>query len=483
MVCGTGSDVGKTTLVAGLARLLTRRGLTVAPFKAQNMALNSVVTAAGHEISRAQAFQAAAAGVEAEVAMNPVLLKPTGEQTSQVVVAGRPVGEMTAAEYERHKPKLFPLVLDALADLRARHDVVLLEGAGSPTEINLLHNDLANLRLAEAAGIPAVVVGDIDRGGVFAALYGTVALLPDAHRRLVRAFIVNKLRGDPTLLGDAGAQLEARCGVPTIGVVPWVAAPPLDGEDSVGLLARSGSPASAVADALDVAVLALPRLANYTDLDPLWVEPGVQVRFVTDAASWGRPDLVIVPGSKATVDDLGWLRARGLADCLGRRDATVLGICGGYQLLGDRIEDPVESKAGVVDGLGLLPVETRFELDKVTRRRTGTALGLPVTGYQIHHGRVRPRGGDPFVVLDDNGDEVVDGVRFGACLGTTLHGVLDADEFRGRLLEDVAARSGKRFVPAGVSFEGERQARIDHFADVLGEHLDLGTVDRLLAGG
>jgi adenosylcobyric acid synthase len=481
MVCGTGSDVGKTTVVAGLARLLARRGTSVAPFKAQNMALNSFVTACGHEISRAQAFQATAAGVEPDVAMNPVLLKPTGERTAQVVVTGRPVGEMTATEYERYKPELFPLVLDALAGLRARYDVVLVEGAGSPTEINLLTTDLANLRLADAAGLPAIVVGDIDRGGVFAALYGTVALLPDAYRRRVRGFVVNKLRGDPTLLGDAGAELEAACGVPTIGVLPWVVAPPLDGEDSVGLAHRRGSTAPAVADALDVAVLALPRLANYTDLDPLWIEPGVHVRFVGDAAGFGRPDLVIVPGTKATVDDLRWLRAQGLADCLERGDTTVLGICGGYQLLGDRIEDPVESRVGTVEGLGLLPVETRFEETKVTRRRTGTALGCPIAGYQIHHGRVRPRGGDPFVVLDDG--DTIDGVQRGACLGSTMHGLFDADEFRARFLEDVAARAGKRFVPAGVSFAAERQARIDRFADVLAEHLDLGAVDRLLADG
>ena len=483
MVCGTGSDVGKTTVVAGLARVLARRGTTVAPFKAQNMALNSAVTPDGHEIGRAQAAQAMAAGVAPEVAMNPVLLKPTGEQTAQVVVRGRPAGEMTAAEYERAKPELFPLVLDALADLRARYDVVLLEGAGSPAEINLLATDLANLRLAEAARLPVLVVGDIDRGGVFAALYGTVALLPEPYRRLVRAFVVNKLRGDPALLGDAGAQLEAGCGVPTIGVVPWVASPPLDGEDSVGLTSRRGSSTPPVADALDVAVLALPRLANYTDLDPLWIEPGVHVRFVADPAGWGRPDLVIVPGTKATVDDLAWVRAQGLAACLGRGDATVLGICGGYQLLGGRVEDAVESRIGVVDGLGLLPVDTRFEAEKVTRRRVGTALGCPVAGYQIHHGRVRPQSGDPFVVLDDDGAEIVDGVRTGAYLGTTVHGLFDADEFRGRFLEEVAARAGKRFVPAGVSFEGARQARIDRFADLLVEHVDLGAVDRLLAGG
>ncbi|HEV3450050.1 MAG TPA: cobyric acid synthase [Acidimicrobiia bacterium] len=480
MVCGTTSDAGKTTLVMGLARLLARQGARVAPFKAQNMALNSAVTESGHEIARAQALQAAAAGVEPDVAMNPVLLKPTGERTAQVVVGGRPVGVMSAADYDRGKSRLFGTVLDALADLRSRFDVVLLEGAGSPAEINLLARDIANLRVARAARVPALVVGDIDRGGVFAGLYGTVALLPDDQRAQVRGFVINKLRGDPSLLGDACADLEARTGVPTLGVVPWTPMPPLDAEDSVGLATRPRSTAPPVADALDVAVLALPRISNFTDLDPLWIEPGVRVRFVEDPAGWGRPDLVVVPGTKATVDDLAWLRACGLAHVLTRTGAAVLGICGGYQLLGRGLEDRVESGAGTVAGLGLLPVDTRFEPEKVTRRRTGTALGCAVAGYQIHHGRVRAHGGDPFVCLDDGAGPVVDGVRQGTCFGTTLHGLLDADSFRARFLGQVAARAGKRFVAAGVSFEGERQARIDGFADVLAEHLDVAAVERLI---
>ena len=483
MVCGTASDAGKTTLVAGLARLLARRGVHVAPFKAQNMALNSAVTRSGHEIARAQALQAAAAGVEPDVAMNPVLLKPTGERAAQVVVGGRPVGVMTAADYDRYKPELLDVVLDALTDLRDRFDVVLLEGAGSPAEINLLARDIANLRVARAARVPAIVVGDIDRGGVFAGLYGTVALLPEAERARVRGFVINKLRGDPTLLGDACAVLEARTGVPTLGVVPWTPMPPLDAEDSVGLTARARSSAPAVADALDVAVVALPRIANFTDLDALWIEPGVRVRLVEDPAGWGRPDLVVVPGTKATVEDLAWLRARGLADSLARTEATVLGICGGYQLLGRRVEDHVESDAGTVSGLGLLPVNTRFEPDKVTRRRTGIALGCSVAGYQIHHGRVDAHGGDPFVWLDDGSGSVVDGVGRGAYLGTTLHGIFDADAFRACFLSQVATRAGKRFVPAGVSFEGERQARLDRFADVLETHLDIAAIERLIASG
>src|SRR5256714_2995567 len=281
MVCGTASDVGKSAVVAGLCRLLARRGVRVAPFKAQNMALNSYVTRDGHEIGRAQGVQALAAGVEPEVAMNPILLKPTGERTSQVVVMGEPVAHLTAAEYHALKPELLALVLDALHDLRERFDVVVCEGAGSPAEINLLDHDIVNLRVAAATGIPAMVVGDIDRGGVFAALYGTVTLLPDELRPLVQGFVVNKLRGDPALLFDATADLERRCGVPTLGVLPYVHDVALDAEDSLALSGRrpsAGGPA--LADAIDVAVVRLPRISNFTDTDALAVEPGVGVRFV-----------------------------------------------------------------------------------------------------------------------------------------------------------------------------------------------------------
>jgi adenosylcobyric acid synthase len=483
MVCGTGSDVGKTTVVAGLCRLLARRGVRVAPFKAQNMALNSVVTDGGHEIGRAQALQAAAARVPAEVEMNPVLLKPTSERTAQVVVRGHAVGVMGAVEYHNFKPRLFEVVLDALADLRARYDVVLLEGAGSPAEINLLEHDIANLRVASAAGIDAVLVGDIDRGGVFASLYGTVALLPEPQRARVRGFVINKLRGDPALLGDGSAQLEARCGIPTVGVLPWVEGPGLDAEDSLALRAPASDVSVPLAEVLDVAVVTLPRIANFTDVDPLVVEPGVRVRFVHDPAGLGDPDLVVVPGSKATVDDLGWLRARGLADALAHISGVGLGICGGYQMLGRGLDDPIESAAGFVEGLGLLPVSTQFEAEKVLRRCRGTALECPIDGYQIHHGRVHAEGGEPFVALDRSGGEpVLDGVQSGRWYGTTVHGLFEADRFRGAFLARVAAQAGKRFVASGVSYETHRQARIDHLADVLDAHLDVSALDAFIAG-
>ena len=369
MVCGTASDAGKSHVVTGLCRVLSRRGVRVAPFKAQNMSLNSYVTASGHEIGRAQGVQALAAGVEPEVAMNPILLKPTGDQASQVVVMGRPTEHLQAAAYHARAPKLLATVLDALADLRARFDVVILEGAGSPAEINLLDNDIVNLRVAYEAGLPAIVVGDIDRGGVFAALYGTVTLLPDHYRNLIKGFVLNKFRGDPALLGNGLADLEARTGVPTLGVLPYLHDVALDAEDSLALDGpRPRARGDAVGDHLDVAVIQVPQLSNGTDVDALAIEPGVSVRLVADAAALGDPDLIVLPGSKATVSDLDWVRARRLDRAIAAHDATVLGICGGYQMLGGRIVDTVESGAGDVAGLGWLDATAVFERSISTPR-------------------------------------------------------------------------------------------------------------------
>lgn len=488
MVCGTTSDAGKSHVVTGLCRLLARRGVRVAPFKAQNMALNSFVTPSGHEIGRAQGVQALAAGVDPEVAMNPILLKPTGERTSQVVLMGRPLAHMTAAEYHEAKPELLATVLSALSDLRDRYDVVIVEGAGSPAEINLLDNDIVNLRVAAAAGLPAIVVGDIDRGGVFAALYGTVELLPTELRELVRGFVINKFRGDPDLLGDGLADLERRCGVPTLGVLPFVHDVALDAEDSLalgGLRPRAAGPARG--DSLDIAAVHFPRLSNFTDLDALALEPGVGVRLVSDAAALGSPDLVLLPGTKATVLDLEWLRGRGLDRAVLESGALVLGVCGGLQMMGRSIEDDVESGRGRVDGLGWLDVTTEFGADKVTLQRRGTCMGQRVTGYQIHHGRVRAAESAPgWVHLDDvlgtEDDGAVEPVeaRF---LGTTLHGLFESDGFRAAFLTEIGRRRGKAFVPAGVSFPAARRAQFDRLADLLEAHLDLTALDALIKEG
>jgi adenosylcobyric acid synthase len=490
MVCGTTSDAGKSHVTTGLCRLLARRGVSVAPFKAQNMALNSYITPSGHEIGRSTGTQALAAGAVPEVAMNPILLKPTGDRTSQVIVSGRAIGHLSAAEYHHRKPALLPGVLDALADLRRRYDVVIAEGAGSPAEINLLDADIVNLRVAHDAGLPAIVVGDIDRGGVFAALYGTVALLPAHYRPLVQAFLINKFRGDPALLGTGTAELEARCGVPTLGVLPFVADVALDAEDSLALLGprpRPGKPA--LAASLDVAVISWPHLSNVTDVDALALEPGVSVRLVDHSAALGVPDLVVLPGTKATVEDLGWFRAAGLEAAVAathRNGSLILGVCGGYQMLGWTIDDTVESGRRDVAGLGYLDVDTIFGADKVTRPRRGAGLDRPVTGYEIHHGRTTRREGTAaWLALDDGyGVEREGATRVdGSVLGTNLHGLFEEDDFRAAFLRHVGARRGKRFVPAGISFGAARQAQFDRLADLIEQHVDMDRLLRIVASG
>ncbi len=473
MVCGTASNAGKTTIVAGLCRLLARRGLQVAPFKAQNMALNSAVTVSGHEIGRAQFSQAQAAGVEASVDMNPVLIKPTSDTGAQIVVKGKPFATMTAAEYHEHKPELFELVLASLKRLQREFDAVVLEGAGSPAEINLAASDIVNLRVAERAGLPAIVVGDIDPGGVFAALFGTVALLPPSQRDLVRGFVINKFRGDPALLGDGLADIERRCGVPVLGVLPMLDGIQIDAEDSVALAELP--PPSAEAH-LDVAVIAFPCLSNFTDFDPLFGEPDVAVRFVRSVRELGRPDVIVLGGSKATAQDLAWMQSRGLAQAVeaavSDQDAVVLGICGGYQMLGRSITDEVESRCGRVPGLGMLDVETVFEDSKVLAQRQGEAFGAHVEGYQIHHGRVRQcpdADGKPWLWLDGEPD----GWRAGRVMGTTLHGLFESDAFRHAFLARVAAIGGCGLAPAPGSFAERRDQQFDRVADALEEHLDM----------
>jgi adenosylcobyric acid synthase len=492
MVCGTTSDAGKSFVVAGLCRLLARQGVKVAPFKAQNMALNASVTADGSEIGHAQWVQALAAGVEPEAAMNPILLKPTSDRSSQVVVLGRPTGVLSAAGYHEAKPGLVALVRDALAGLRDRFDVVLCEGAGSPAEINLLDGDLVNLPLARAAGLPAVVVGDIDRGGVFASLYGTVALLPEDLRATVRGFVINRLRGDPALLGDACADLERRCGVPTLGVLPHLGVVDIDNEDSLAL-DRPPPPVPAeggdTLDTLDVAALRWPRVSNAGDLDPLRLEPGVQVRWVRSVAELGRPDLVVLPGSKNTRGDLDWFRRTGLAAAVERSDAAVVAVCAGLQMAGGAIDDPdgVEGPGGGERGLGWLAVATSFRGDKVLDRPAGSATGGPgraqdVAGYRIHHGRVRPEGDiEPWLTAEDG--EVLGWHDGGRLAGTTLHGLFERDGFRAGVLAWAAERSGKRWCPTGVDFAAARMERLDRIADALEAHLDLDAVAALIAEG
>jgi adenosylcobyric acid synthase len=479
MVCGTHSDAGKSFTVTALCRLLARRGVKVAPFKGQNMALNAQVTADGAEIGHAQWLQAVAAGAEPEAAMNPVLLKPTGERHSQVVVRGRAVGVWSAAEYQRAKPELFGVVMDALGDLRRRYQVVVCEGAGSPAEINLLDGDIVNLRLARRAGLPAVVVGDIDRGGVFASLWGTVALLPDDLRALVRGFVINKFRGDPALLAGACEDLEGRCGVPTLGVIPLVTGADLDAEDSVSLERWPRHPEPGKAD---VAVIHLPHIANFTDFDPLRSESATSVRLVAHAAELGRPRLVVIPGSKATRADLEWLRAAGLHQAIESAGAPVIGVCAGAQMMGAAIDDPagVEGEPGTARGLGWLPLTTRFQAGKVldrveVRAVDGPGVGETGDGYRIHHGRVDGDGGQPWLV-SAAGEPV--GWWSGRVAATTVHGLFENDRLRAAVLAWAGIEAAGK-----VSYRGARHARLDHLADVVEEHLDLCRLEALIAAG
>ena len=481
LVAGTTSDAGKSVITAGICRWLVRQGLTVAPFKAQNMSLNSFVTADQCEIGRAQALQAAAARVEPEGAMNPVLLKPGAGGTSQVMLLGEPVAEASALSYAELKPRLRPAVLDCLAGLRRRFDAVICEGAGSPAEINLRRDDLANMGLARAAGLPVIIAGDIDRGGVLAHMFGTLALLSPADQALVAGFVINKFRGDRRLLAPGLDLLTGLTGRPVLGVLPMISGLWVDTEDSLGLASRPGhASASGDGDVLRVAVVRLPRISNFTDADPLVAEPSVLVSYATTPAEVATADLVILPGSRSTVADLDWLRDTGIAAAVAARARAgrpVLGICAGYQMLAGKIHDEVESRAGTVPGLGLLPATVQFSPAKILRQcradSPGWAFGQPVTGYQIQHGATEADGGDPFP----------GGCSAGAVYGTSWHGLLESDGFRQAFLTRVAAQAGRHCPPSGVSFATERERQLDALGDLIADGLDTGALLRLLDKG
>ncbi|WP_329010153.1 cobyric acid synthase [Streptomyces sp. NBC_01601] len=483
LVAGTTSDAGKSVVTAGICRWLVRQGVKVAPFKGQNMSLNSFVTREGAEIGRAQAMQAQACRTEPTALMNPVLLKPGGERSSQVVLLGRPVGELSARGYHGGRQQaLLGTVLDCLAELRGTYDAVICEGAGSPAEINLRRTDIVNMGVARGARLPVLVVGDIDRGGVFASFFGTVALLSPEDQELIAGFLVNKFRGDVTLLEPGLDMLRGLTGRHTYGVLPFRHGLGIDEEDGLRVSLRGTVRESTVAppvgeDVLRVAVCAVPLMSNFTDVDALAAEPGVVVRFVDRPEELADADLVVVPGTRGTVRALAWLRERGLADALVRRAVEgrpVLGICGGFQLLGEHIEDDVESRAGSVPGLGLLPVRVRFHAEKTLARPVGEALGEPVEGYEIHHGVAEVLGGDPFL----------DGCRVGPVWGTHWHGSLESDAFRRAFLREVAAASGRRFVPApDTSFAALREEQLDLLGDLIEHHADTDALWRLIESG
>jgi adenosylcobyric acid synthase len=482
LIAGTTSDAGKSVVVAGLCRLLARKGIRVAPFKAQNMSNNSAVTVEGGEIGRAQAMQARAAGLAPSVRFNPILLKPGSDTTSQLVIRGQATDSVTAAEYWSHRNRLLGVVLDELSQLRAEFDAVICEGAGSPAEINLRATDLVNMGLARAANLPVILLGDIDRGGLLAHLFGTVAVLEPDDQALVAGFIVNKFRGDAALLEPGLQQLAELTGRPTYGVLPYCDDLWLDAEDSVSVLAHHviGRPQPPHGSQwLRVAVPRLPRISNSTDIEALACEPGVLVRWVSQPADLVDADVVVIPGTKATVADLGWLRERGLDQAIRGHAAsgrTVLGICGGFQMLCRWIDDPVESRSGRVDAMGLLDADVVFAPDKVLRRWQGS-----LSGYEIHHGRVTRCAEAAWFEVDGHPQ----GYRRGEVFGTHWHGLLDNDELRRRWLTDAAAAAGRDgFVVADdIDVSARRDGQLDVMADLLDACLDVDAVMALLDTG
>ncbi|MER5479758.1 cobyric acid synthase [Streptomyces sp. NPDC002734] len=470
LVAGTTSDAGKSVVTTALCRAFARRGLRVAPYKAQNMSNNSMVCrgrdGATAEIGRAQWVQAVAARAVPEPAMNPVLLKPGTDRRSHVVLMGQPAGNVSSSNWEAGRRHLARAAHAAYDDLAARYDVVVAEGAGSPAEINLRAGDYVNMGLARHAGLPVVVVGDIDRGGVFASMYGTVGLLEPADQALMAGFVVNKFRGDVGLLRPGLEDLERLTGRRVFGVLPWDPGLWLDSEDALDLEGRR-----ARGDAVRrVAVVRLPRVSNFTDVDALGLEPDLDVVFASGPGDLSDADLVVLPGTRSTLADLAWLRSRGLDRAVVehvRRGRPVLGVCGGFQMLGRVVADPegVEAEPGAsAEGLGLLDVRTDFSAEKTLRLPEGSALGAPASGYEIHHGRI---------TVGDGAEEFLGGARAGNVFGTMWHGSLEGDAFRSAFL---GAALG--CAPSGVRFAKAREARIEGLADLAEEHLD---VDALVA--
>lgn len=481
MVQGTTSDAGKSTLVAGLCRVLVRRGVSVAPFKPQNMALNSAVTVDGGEIGRAQALQAQAARVAPHTDMNPVLLKPASDTGAQIIIHGKALQDMDAVGFHGYKPFAMKAVLESYQRLQMSYEAVMVEGAGSPAEINLRQNDIANMGFAEEVDCPVILIADIDRGGVFAHLVGTLALLPESEQARVKGFVINRFRGDLSLLQPGLDWLVERTGKPVLGVLPYLHQFHLDAEDAISTQQiQSNSP-------FKIVVPVLPRISNHTDFDALRLHPGVDLQFVAGASADVRADLIILPGSKNVRDDLAWLRANGWEQAIARHlryGGKVLGICGGYQMLGRRISDPngIEGAPGAVAGFGYLPITTEMQAGKTLRQVTGT-LKLEdrecgIAGYEIHNGisvveepyriPIHLTGTGPDGCLSEDGQ----------ILGTYLHGLFDTPTACNNLL----AWAGHR-AAAAPDLAQLREQTIDRLADTLEQHLDLSALDGIVGGG
>jgi adenosylcobyric acid synthase len=497
MVQGTASSAGKSILVTALCRILKQDGYKVAPFKSQNMSLNSFVTREGGEIGRAQVVQAEAAGIEPTVDMNPILLKPEADSKSQVIVMGKVMETLQARKYYEHKTELLKIVSEALDRLRSAYDVVVIEGAGSAAEINLKDREIVNMRIARLANSPVLLVGDIDRGGIFASLIGTVDLLEPEERKLVKGLVINKFRGDISLFESGIKFIEERSGIPCVGVVPYFRDIAIAQEDSVYLDERQQNGAGGN---LDIAVIKLPHISNYDDFDPLERE-GCSVRYIADCRHLVSPELIIIPGSKSTVADLNFLQDTGLADeivRLNKSGTPVMGICGGYQMLGKRLDDPyeVESSEGPIQGLNLLDIVTAFNREKTTTQVEGKVItdkgilsqaeGKEIEGYEIHMGEsIENNEASPFHILQtpDGKAGYNDGAinAEGTVLGTYIHGVFNKDAFRAGFLDSL--RKYHR-MPVGEAHNvEEKEKEYDKLADLVRGSLDMQLIYRIIEVG
>ncbi len=491
MFQGTGSSVGKSLLVAGFCRILKEDGFRVAPFKSQNMALNSFVTKSGGEIGRAQATQAEAAGIEPTVDMNPILLKPTSDKGSQVIIHGRVYDNMSASEYHVFKKEAVRFVLESYKRLSEEYDVIVIEGAGSPAEINLRENDIANMGLAELIDCPVFLIGDIDRGGVFASLIGTMELLSDSEKERVKGFLINKFRGDKDLLKSGLKYLEERTNKPILAVVPYIKDIILPDEDGV-VLEEKGQGSRGKDRQINITVIKLPRISNFTDLDAFKHEPDVSIRYICEPHELSNSDAVIIPGSKNTIEDLQWLWDRGIAEAIigyAKRGGMVIGICGGYQMLGLKISDPykVETDKGEIKGLGLLPVETVLEKEKITEQVEALSLinSAKVHGYEIHMGRTRcVQDINPAFKIVKRGSEDInqnDGAvsKDSKIWGAYIHGLFDSDEFRQAFLNAVRVKKGFAISKQNNSFNELKEDAFNRLGAIIRDSVDIGLIYEL----
>ena len=496
MIHGTMSNAGKSLLAAGLCRIFRQDGYRVAPFKSQNMALNSFITKEGLEMGRAQVMQAEAAGIAPSVRMNPILLKPTNDVGSQVIVNGEVIGTMSARDYFQYKKQLRPEVMKAYNSLAEEYDIIVIEGAGSPAEINLKQEDIVNMGMAKAAKAPVLLVGDIDRGGVFAQLIGTVILLEEEERQMVKGLIINKFRGDKTILDPGVEMLEEKSGIPVVGVAPYM---DIQVEDEDSLTERFEGHQEA--GLIDFAVVRLPRISNFTDFNPLESIPGVSLRYVKHPGELGNPDMIFLPGTKNTMEDLLWMRQSGMEAAIlkaASHGTPIFGICGGYQMLGNTLSDPHHVEAGgEIKGMGLLPMDTIFSPQKTRTRVTGRIQKLPgllsnlegteVEGYEIHMGESVPSGEvqNTTEITDGvSGVTKMDGLSVENVYGSYVHGFLDREEVSKGIVEAIGRKKGIDVTEmTSVDFAAFKETQYDILAAELRKHLDMKKIYEILETG